>query len=60
MNFYNVTDLHFDAFRNIKNYCRFLFVWSTTALDSPSSDASIINISLTDARSLKRTYYELR
>ena len=60
MNFYNVTDLRFDAFRHIKNYRRFLFVWSTTALDSPPSDASIINISFTDARSLERSYNELR
>jgi len=60
MYLYNVTNLHFDAFWHIKNYRRFLFVWSTTAFDSPPSDTSIINISLTDARSVKRTHHELR
>jgi hypothetical protein len=60
MNLNNVTDLHVDAFRHIEHFRRFLFVWATTALDSSSSDASIINISFTDARSLERPYDELR
>jgi hypothetical protein len=60
MNLNHVTDLHVDAFRHIEHWRCFLFVWSTTALDSPSSDAFIINISLTNARSLERPYDELR
>jgi hypothetical protein len=60
MNLNNVTDLHVDAFRYIEHWSRFLFVWTTTALDSSPSDASIINISLTDTRSLERPYDELR
>jgi hypothetical protein len=60
MNLYNITDLYFDAFRHIKKYRRFLFGWSTTALDPPPSDTPIINISLTGARSLKRAQHEFR
>jgi hypothetical protein len=55
-NLNNVTYLHVDVLRHIEKGSRSIFVWATTALDSPQSDASIMNFRLIDARSLKRPY----
>jgi hypothetical protein len=58
-NLNDVTYLHVDVLRNIEKGRRSLFVWATTALDSPHSDTSIMNIRLADTRSLKRPYSEV-